>query len=415
MKTTLLMLSLWASMAVAFAQSQGFNTTLEASDYAFAPLDKSYVTSKILYDRVFHNADLQFFNTQTDTSSAQHFLQAYYELYLSNYNNSQVLTPQDIDDLIWTTQQYPAVQIGVLLAKFHRINYDVIEADSEGQYHLNNNYSYNDLYIEQDINVVSLLQSKIFTGVNFFQLPDWGIFSNRNVYPTSITIDFGDGLPIRTINPGVEPVSANYTTSGEKIINFTVNLNNGTQFTAKSKVFVIGGANPTPISSEFAKIAKTKQLQSPIFPYNDGISLVDSIRIQASIPFQGYNESSASKGAADVLTYYAAGRTTLQKPIVILDGFDPNDQNKGGYLYSQRLSYERNGIPAQLGNELRANSSLNGYDIVVVNFPNMLFKANSSIIVIYMTRFTALVFNNELSFSKEQELVELIMLKEMQE
>jgi len=53
-------------------------------------LDKTPITSGILYDRAPHYALLTLFNQfgRVDTSSTEHFLQACYEMQQSAYNNS---------------------------------------------------------------------------------------------------------------------------------------------------------------------------------------------------------------------------------------------------------------------------------------------------------------------------------------
>ena len=60
------------------------------ADQVMQPLNKSYVTTGILYDRVFPLAYLQGYKgISTDvTTSSDHFHQAYYELYHSMLNNS---------------------------------------------------------------------------------------------------------------------------------------------------------------------------------------------------------------------------------------------------------------------------------------------------------------------------------------
>ena len=50
-------------------------------DSVTVPLDKSYITTGILYDRVRPFAALDLFNPQTDTSEYYLFTQAYFELF----------------------------------------------------------------------------------------------------------------------------------------------------------------------------------------------------------------------------------------------------------------------------------------------------------------------------------------------
>jgi hypothetical protein len=53
---------------------------VQAADYAFSNLNKSFVATGILYDRVFKNAHLETF-LPTEPSNSGHWLNAYYELH----------------------------------------------------------------------------------------------------------------------------------------------------------------------------------------------------------------------------------------------------------------------------------------------------------------------------------------------
>jgi hypothetical protein len=71
-----------------------FTTTLFAQDITpevdikLQLLNKNYVTTDILYDRVFPLANLMEFNQiASDTSHINHFYQAYHELQHADYNN----------------------------------------------------------------------------------------------------------------------------------------------------------------------------------------------------------------------------------------------------------------------------------------------------------------------------------------
>lgn len=53
------------------------------ADFKLQQLNKSFINSGILYDRIFPVADIERFKQQnqtTDTSSPRHWIQAYYEL-----------------------------------------------------------------------------------------------------------------------------------------------------------------------------------------------------------------------------------------------------------------------------------------------------------------------------------------------
>jgi hypothetical protein len=88
--TTRAVLALVVIIAFAFnAQSQQNWDTLpwkSYSDFKLQNLNKSYVTTNILYDRMFPLADVDdykglHYDTNTDTTHPDHIMQAYYEMY----------------------------------------------------------------------------------------------------------------------------------------------------------------------------------------------------------------------------------------------------------------------------------------------------------------------------------------------
>ncbi len=84
--------------------------------------------------------------------------------------------------------------------------------------------------------------------------------------------------------------------------------------------------------------------------------------IIATIPFQGYDETSAYLGEGEYEIYPDFVDGVLDKPIILVDGFDPNDARSISMIY-ELLNY---GTGQNLADDLRAQ----GFDIVLLNFPN---------------------------------------------
>jgi hypothetical protein len=92
------------------------------SDYKLQNLDKTIITSGILYDRVFPVADIERFKQQdqfTDTTGPRHWVQAYYELYNAAYNNAGWLSPDALDSRLDTNAFVNAIPIGLLNFKYN--------------------------------------------------------------------------------------------------------------------------------------------------------------------------------------------------------------------------------------------------------------------------------------------------------
>ena len=84
--------------------------------------------------------------------------------------------------------------------------------------------------------------------------------------------------------------------------------------------------------------------------------------IDATIPYQGFGETSALLGSGEYKIFYDNIDGVLDKPIFFVDGFDPNDTRDIDAMYSL-LNYGGSG--ENLGDIVRDE----GYDLIVLNFP----------------------------------------------
>lgn len=90
--------------------------------------------------------------------------------------------------------------------------------------------------------------------------------------------------------------------------------------------------------------------------------------VESDIPFKGYLEEDYTTSLANAHIYYhltPGNPCKIMKPIIILDGFDPQDKRAFDKIYSNNLSYIDNSIIKNLGNDLRQA----GYDVIILNFP----------------------------------------------
>ena len=98
MKKLLLFLIVFASLT---AEAQTPKNFTQTADSCLVNLNKSGVTTGILYDRVFPFASLAIFNENyADTSSYSHFKQGYNELYDAAYSNGGMMTPDNFNQQI---------------------------------------------------------------------------------------------------------------------------------------------------------------------------------------------------------------------------------------------------------------------------------------------------------------------------
>ncbi|MEZ4797380.1 MAG: T9SS type A sorting domain-containing protein [Flavobacteriaceae bacterium] len=91
------------------------------------------------------------------------------------------------------------------------------------------------------------------------------------------------------------------------------------------------------------------------------------LNIDATIPYQGEGEAIPLLGSAEYKIFYSGNDAVIDKPIIFVDGFDPNDSRDIPSMYSL-LDY---GSPTQnLGDIVRSE----GFDLIVLNFPEEYFS-----------------------------------------
>ena len=352
--------------AIVVNRISGFQLT---ADSMLQYLDKSPIITGLLYDRVYQDARLDIFNLyQTDTSSYTHFLQANYELYSAAYNptTTGLLTRSGLENLIVNNSTSNIVPIGILHYNFNYIDSAAITNNLLTQsgslyYDVPNRPS--SPYKQRRVLLAAALITYSRTSQVKFKLDPALFFTNTGTAVNFVTIDFGNGAGPATYYPSTSPIYINYPSAGIKIIRYTVNYGNNQQVTTASAFVVkkFTGSTNTRIIVEGDPCYRPADLVPPQY-------------LEADIAFTGYDESVSRKGLGDVSYYYATTKTcdgnqqNITKPIIVIDGIDNNDSRNGSELYNSYLNYfDANKIERNLGKELRSE----GYDVVVLNFPNI--------------------------------------------
>jgi pimeloyl-ACP methyl ester carboxylesterase len=94
--------------------------------------------------------------------------------------------------------------------------------------------------------------------------------------------------------------------------------------------------------------------------------------ITATIPYQGYGDAQGFLGQAEYEIFPDNVGGVFDKPIILLDGFDPNDGRTIPMIYGL-LNY---GVGQNFADDLRNL----GYDIVILNFPVYTRAADNALI-----------------------------------
>ncbi len=156
-----------------------------------------------------------------------------------------------------------------------------------------------------------------------------------------IEIDFDDTKGFRIINTDAN-TPINYQNEGEKLLQFRITLDNQEVVESRASLSVIYSNEELNTQNNQNIVRFTSNTTDPPYlqPYNE-------------YPFKGWGEFD--------IFYSPDG--VLDKPIFLIDGFDPLDSRNVNTIY-QALDYSG----GNLGDIVREN----GYDVVVLNFPNYL-------------------------------------------
>lgn len=319
----------------------------------FLLLDKSPMETSILYDRAYKVADL------TDTSkkiNATYFIQAYSELsqadYGSHFQNAERFKNAQLDGF---REQF--IPIAIINTKFDMLNN---EASLNGDLYLDANQNVRNqpnasAYFETMRRTIASPIVQITKGLqaNFRILQDL-ITNTTSESIQSIKVNFNNGQGFQTVNFN-QDIAVNYTSEGEKKLDFEITLSNG-EVTYNSAYIIVSR------SSADYNAAMAPGDEGPITPIN------------ATIPYQGFGETSGHIGTGEYKIYYDNVDGVLDKPIFFVDGFDPGDGRTIEGMYDL-LNF---GDPVQnLADVVRDE----GFDIVVLNFPTYVSSSDGTTVI----------------------------------
>lgn len=279
-------------------------------------LDTTQIKSGVLLDKVTSFANLLLFNTEKqNTSDKNHFIQAMSELYRAS-NKTRFMEIPKLKEYIKANTVKNQVVMGIINTNYEKLN---ISQNKEKEGGL----IYNDTLFIPIKGAPSFLSRKLFIAaplVDFvvgttvdYKLMDDLIINNATSNIKSLTISFDNGKdPISLIKEG-KIVSSIYTvqyeTEGLKTLQFNVVFDDDVVLSTYATIAVMAYANAADLCTDTLK--------------NKGT-------FTSSISFQGYDESAAVFGQIEYETFYATGNELkkMNKPIIIVDGFDPGDKRK---------------------------------------------------------------------------------------
>ena len=397
------------------AQSQATFTGLkkdytQSMDSIITYVNKTPITTGILYDRVMSFSSLNMLkeNAVITKSNYKNFLQSWSELYRSAYTPT-FLSLESLKTNINTNTNPNLVDIGIINTKMNYIDYGTPTTPS-----LTNvgGYLYNvagiNPFLEKQITVISPLKEKVNSGTVTFRLKSSLMLQLTGLQIKTLVANFGTATNYNLINNYVisttNPV-VSFSTSGKKTFVFTVTFSNNTTETLNATMDIV--------VSNSSAMAMASPLSFPLEQDFVGTAGVTS-STTGNLAFQGYNETSATKGVLEYRTYYnkvtnnGSVASKINKPIIILDGYDPGDgrkiyQGSAGYDSPKSSLYElmyydhdNNTATDKISLVEKLRSAPYGFDVTLVNFPNGAdyVERNAMALVALLTRENAKLATN---------------------
>ncbi|MCX7550816.1 T9SS type A sorting domain-containing protein [Xanthomarina sp. F2636L] len=174
-----------------------------------------------------------------------------------------------------------------------------------------------------------------------FNLSASNIFNTTSQHIESIEIDFNDGLDFRQIALS-QNIRVTYTEEGRKTITFKLHLDNNEIVTRQATIDI-------------------KFSNEDLYTNNNRIITTFNSSITPNL--LPYGETVSYPGTGEYEVFLSADNI-LDKPIFLVDGFDPGDGRDITGLY-ELLNFDDGGTTSNLGDLVRDE----GFDIVILNFP----------------------------------------------
>lgn len=300
---------------------------------------KDATETKILYDQVFGLSKIT--SQPKEVISHNYFNQVYHEVQRADFLN-RLPAYEEIKNRANRGIIQNHIPVGVLIADVEQIKSGVFEQNqiqktASGQYFLNPEVS--EPFDKTEIRLMAPLLGRSKSQTVRFLIESTDIFNTTNKNAIGFYIDTHQGNGFQKLTPNT-PFATYFNTTGDNSLSFKIVFEDGSFTTNESKIHIM------PNSAALQR---------------NGNATLAIETIQATIPYQGYGESAPVFGTAEYEIFLDNVDGVLDKPIFLVDGFDPGDTRNTTLIY-EMLNYSSGG---NLGDVVRDE----GFDIVVVNFP----------------------------------------------
>lgn len=333
-------------------QLENATTYTHESLVTLAPLltvDQNLYKNSILYDRVLGLANLRALTTIIDTDS-EHFKRTWQELHSARLQTTDKhISLNKLNQISKHYLNQNIIPVGIINMDYTQFKEQVLEdfeADrtSISQLANRNRSTVPSPYENKHIFLASpITRGTIETAANVpvtFKT-DLFVLDQADLSIDQLQVRYNNITKtiIQNGNLGNNTFSFNFSSSGNKNLQFIAKYTNGKQLISNAAINV-----------EILHVLHKNSVSS----------------ITANEPFQGYDEPSdcggSCLGQGEYQISLGKGHSKLAKPLIILDGFDPGDDRKIDNLV---FTINRGGQEPNMDKFKNA-----GYDVVILNFPN---------------------------------------------
>lgn len=296
------------------------------------PLDKSYVTTGLLADKAYSLVSLASFDGQTDTLvSFKQWKQIHRQLYLAAVSeNDTIHSPEYLKQIAHVMKDHGVVPIALMNLKYNRFKPYAIDSNlivfSNGKLYDVQERTESP-YLEERLFAATVYQERIYNGRVTFQFPNELFLTNSSENVSEVIIDFGDGRGYQSYmlnNLLNNNVTINYWQTGTKTITIRMTFSDQTVLQTKTRITLV----PRP------EIEPDEILNITGLLYN------------------------GKRGTGKAYILYGCGNNgQLRKPIIVSDGFDP-ENNRDFYGLFELLNEE----------QFVMKAIAEGYDFVILDY-----------------------------------------------
>ncbi len=335
LKTTLLVFL--ASVFSVFAQDKSFD------------LLKDRTNTKILYDRVFKLSKAT--EPKTSEINSDYFLQVYHEMQRADFNN-RLPRLEEIRKKATLATIKNQVPLAILITDFESISENDLEnkftLNSSNQFELKKNLPFE--FEMHSINLIAPIVSKSASKEVTFILNSDLIFNTTSRSIKSIS--YSKEKNIWHLITENQPFKTTFSSDEKPELRLKIEFTTGASIT-ESIVLKIENATLTN---------KNGTANAPMA----------ATGITATIPYQGFGEPAPVLGQGEYEIFLDNVNGVLDKPIILIDGFDPGNTRNTATIY-QLLNY---GASQNFADDLRNQ----GFDIIVLNFPSYTIPSTTTVI-----------------------------------